>query len=184
MAVFVLDKHQRPWMPCSEKPARLLLERGRAGIHKRYSFPMRLVDRVQQGSVLQDIPLKFDPGTKITGVAVTLQGTPSTKAVFLSDRFAKAHITDKLDSRSGLRRARRNRKTRYRQSRFLHRKRRTGWLPPSLQTRVNKTVNAAVKLRKFLPIAALSAEHVKCDTHKLETPETSGAEYQQSVPRL
>ena len=30
MAVFVLDKQKRPLMPCSEKRARLLLERGRA----------------------------------------------------------------------------------------------------------------------------------------------------------
>ncbi|WP_053961156.1 RRXRR domain-containing protein [Sulfobacillus thermosulfidooxidans] len=34
--VFVLDKHQKPLMPCSEKRARLLLERGRARIHKMY----------------------------------------------------------------------------------------------------------------------------------------------------
>ncbi|QQX84517.1 RRXRR domain-containing protein [Cupriavidus necator] len=32
MAVFVLDKHGKPLMPCSEKRARLLLERGRARV--------------------------------------------------------------------------------------------------------------------------------------------------------
>lgn len=31
--VFVLDKRKKPLMPCSEKRARLLLKRGRAGIH-------------------------------------------------------------------------------------------------------------------------------------------------------
>ena len=31
MAVFVLDRRKKPLMPCSEKRARLLLERGRAG---------------------------------------------------------------------------------------------------------------------------------------------------------
>ncbi|SEQ45981.1 RRXRR protein [Ectothiorhodospira magna] len=30
MAVLVLDKRKKPLMPCSEKRARLLLERGRA----------------------------------------------------------------------------------------------------------------------------------------------------------
>jgi hypothetical protein len=33
MAVFVLDRHQKPLMPCSEKRARLLLNRKRARVH-------------------------------------------------------------------------------------------------------------------------------------------------------
>ena len=40
--VFVLDKHQKPLMPCTEKRARLLLERGRAVIHTRAPFTIRL----------------------------------------------------------------------------------------------------------------------------------------------
>ena len=31
MAVFVLDRRKKPLMPCSEKRARIMLERGRAG---------------------------------------------------------------------------------------------------------------------------------------------------------
>jgi hypothetical protein len=38
MAVFVLDTHHKPLMPCSEKRARLLLARGRARIHKMAPF--------------------------------------------------------------------------------------------------------------------------------------------------
>jgi hypothetical protein len=45
-------------------------------------------------------------------------------------------ITDALTSRRQLRRSRRNRKTRYRQPRFLNRNRPLGWLAPSLQSRV------------------------------------------------
>ncbi|GAA3898811.1 hypothetical protein GCM10022228_06780 [Halomonas cibimaris] len=44
MAVFVLDKGKQPLMPCSEKRARLLLERGRAVVHKRYPFTIRHVE--------------------------------------------------------------------------------------------------------------------------------------------
>lgn len=32
--VFVLDKHGKALMPCTEKRARLLLERGRARVHR------------------------------------------------------------------------------------------------------------------------------------------------------
>lgn len=45
MAVFVLDKRKRPLMPCSEKRARLLLDRGRAVVHRMTPFTIRLRDR-------------------------------------------------------------------------------------------------------------------------------------------
>ncbi|GAA3899628.1 hypothetical protein GCM10022228_07620 [Halomonas cibimaris] len=68
MAVFVWDKHKQPLMPCSEKRARLLLERGRAVVHKRYPFAIRLKDRV--GGDTQPLRLKLDPGSKTTGLAM------------------------------------------------------------------------------------------------------------------
>ena len=34
VSVFVLDKTGKPLMPCTEKRARLLLERGRARVHR------------------------------------------------------------------------------------------------------------------------------------------------------
>jgi hypothetical protein len=46
MAVFVLNKNKQPLMPCSEKRARLLLERGRAVVVKHYPFTIRLRDRI------------------------------------------------------------------------------------------------------------------------------------------
>ena len=45
MAVIVLDKRQKPLMPCSEKLARQLIERGRAVMHKMRPFTVRLKDR-------------------------------------------------------------------------------------------------------------------------------------------
>lgn len=181
MAVFVLDKHKKPLMPCSEKRARLLLERGRARIHKMYPFTIRLVDRLQEESILQPTRLKLDPGSKTTGLAVTLDGNKGPKAVFLGEIVHKAGIKSKLDSRRSIRRSRRNRKTRYRKPRFLNRRRQSTWLPPSLEARVNQTMNAVAKLRAFMPITAISVEHVKFDTQALQNPEISGVEYQQGA---
>jgi hypothetical protein len=53
--VFVLDRYKRPLMPCSEKRARLLLERGRARVHRLYPFTIRLIDRVVQDSDVQPV---------------------------------------------------------------------------------------------------------------------------------
>lgn len=51
-------------------------------------------------------------------------------------------------------------------------------LPPSLEARVDQTMSAVNKLLRLLPITAISTEHVKFDTQKLQNPEISGIEYQ------
>jgi hypothetical protein len=65
-----LDKRKRPLMPRLEKPARLLLERGRAVVVGRYPFTIRLSDRV--GGNTQPVRIKTDPGS---GVAVRARGS-------------------------------------------------------------------------------------------------------------
>ena len=161
-------------MPCSEKRARQLLQRGQAVVHRLIPFTIRLkVNPVTQ--ITQELRLKLDPGSKTTGMAV-LHGN---KAIFLAKIKHKPGIKQKLDHRRSLRRSRRNRKTRYRQPRFLNRKRNSGWLPPSLEARVNQTLSAVQKLRKLLPITAISTEHAKFDTQLMQNPNIQGVEYQQ-----
>lgn len=70
MAVYVLDRRGQPLMPCSEKRARLLLERGRARVHRHTPFVIRLVDRRTEDSALQALALKLDPGSRVTGLAL------------------------------------------------------------------------------------------------------------------
>ena len=60
--VLVLDKRMKPLMPCTGKLARLLLERGGAHVHKLMPFTIRLVDRLQEDSVLQPIALTICSG--------------------------------------------------------------------------------------------------------------------------
>jgi len=181
MAVSVLDRHHKPLMPCSEKRARLLLERGRARVHKMAPFTIRLVDRLQQDSELQPLRLKLDPGSKTTGVAIILDGAKGSKVIFLGEIIHKPGIKAKLDQRRALRRSRRNRKTRYRKPRFLNRRRKRGWLPPSLVARVGQTLSAVAKRIVAMPISAISFEHVKFDTQLMQNAEVSGVEYQQGT---
>jgi 5-methylcytosine-specific restriction endonuclease McrA len=179
--VFVVDKHKKPLMPCTEKRARQLLERGRAVIHQIAPFTIRLKDRTANVSRFQPLRAKFDPGSKTTGIAMVLEGAKGVKVIFFGEIVHKAGIKAKLDSRRELRHSRRHRKMRYRKPRFQNRKRQDGWLPPSLGARVNQTLHALAKLRRFSPITDLSVEHVKFDTQKLENPEISGIEYQQGT---
>jgi hypothetical protein len=59
--------------------------------------------------------------------------------------------------------------------------RRGGWLPPSLVARVNQTLNAVSMIIKYVPITAISTEHVKFDTQLMENPDINGIEYQQGT---
>jgi len=178
--VFVLDKHKKPLMPCSEKRARLLLQKGRAVIHRMAPFTIRLKGRLVGGSRLQPLRLKIKPGAEETGVAVLREETPDkSKVIMLLQIRHKPGVKRRMDSRRALRRSRRNRKTRYRQPRFLNRRRPKGWLPPSLEARVNQTVNTIKRLTNLLPLTALSTEHAKFDTQLLQNPDISSMEYQQ-----
>jgi Restriction endonuclease len=78
-----------------------------------------------------------------------------------------------------IRRSRRNRKTRYRQARFLNRTRSRGSLAPSLQHRVETTLTWVLRLRKLAPLGSISQELVRFDLQQMENPEISGIEYQQ-----
>jgi 5-methylcytosine-specific restriction endonuclease McrA len=90
-------------------------------------------------------------------------------------------VKARLDQRRIYRRSRRQRHTRYRPARFLNRRRRAGWLPPSLESHISNTLTWVQRLRRWCPIGALSLELVKFDTQQLEHPEISGIEYQQGT---
>ncbi len=178
--VFVLDKYKKPLMPCSERRARILLSKGRAVVHKYNPFTIRLKDRTVEESIVTPVRVKLDPGSKVTGFAVVTDDNPEVgKVLYLGELIHKTTIKSKLDDRRMYRRNRRNRKTRYRKARFLNRPKPEGWLPPSLEAKVNQTINLVNKLRKLLPITAISVEHVKFDTQLMKNPEISGVEYQQ-----
>ena len=88
-------------------------------------------------------------------------------------------IVDLLSTRRQNRRARRNRKTRYRKPRFNNRKRKSGWLAPSVQNKVNTHLTVIRKVHEILPITKIIAEVASFDVQKIKNPTISGTEYQQ-----
>lgn len=179
--VFVLDKHKQPLMPCSEKRARLLLERKKAVIHKMMPFTIRLKERV--GGDVQPVRVKLDPGSKTTGIAVVREEEEGKQAVlFLAELQHRGNlIRDVLKQRAMFRRRRRSQNLRYRAPRFLNRTKPKGWLAPSLRHRVNSTMNWMRRLQQFLPVVAFSQELVKFDTQAMEKPDIGEMEYQRGT---
>lgn len=177
MRTFVLDKNLKPLDPCHQARARELLKKGRAKVFKRYPFTIVLQDRVLENSVTNCHRIKIDPGSKATGIAVVQEQTGRvTNALEISHRGQQ--IKDSLESRSSLRRGRRNRKTRYRKPRFLNRTRKAGWLPPSLESRITNIETWVRRIRKVCPVTAISQELVRFDLQQLQNLEVSGVEYQ------
>ncbi|MDC0831925.1 RNA-guided endonuclease IscB [Geitlerinema sp. CS-897] len=172
--VFVLDTKRQPLAPCHPARARELLAKGKAAVYRRYPFTIVLNRAV--GDVPPESQLKIDPGSQTTGLAIVNRN----KLVWGAELQHRGdRIQAKLETRRTCRRNRRNRQTRYRKPRFLNRTRPKGWLPPSLNHRVETTLTWVNRLRKLCPIASISQELVRFDTQKLQNPEISGAEYQQ-----
>lgn len=191
MAVFVVDRHKKPLMPCSEKRARKLLARGRARVHRLMPFAIRLVDRTVNESVLQPAKIKLDPGSKTTGIAVVRESATADEETgeihttvhvlnLLELHHRGKQISESLTARRQLRRRRRG-NLRYRKPRFLNRAKPKGWLAPSLQHRVD-TIGAWVnRFQQLAPITGIDQELVRFDLQHLENPEISGIEYQQGT---
>ncbi|MCD2453585.1 RNA-guided endonuclease IscB [Methylicorpusculum oleiharenae] len=175
--VFVLDDRKIPLMPCRSARARRLLAAGKAAVYRRVPFTIILKYEVDPDN--QPVEFKVDPGSKTTGIALVGQFNRGNELLWGANLSHRGQsIKDKLESRRSLRRGRRNRKTRYRAARFLNRRKKTGWLPPSLQSRVDNVSSWLKKLRSRAPISECHVETVRFDLQKIVNPEISGIEYQ------
>ena len=176
--VYVLDRRKEPLLPCTEKRARILLTKKRAVVHKMSPFTIRMKDRLLKDSIIQAVRVKIDPGSKVTGIAVTTE-EEECKCLTLGELHHRKDIKSAIEKRRAIRRSRRHRKVRYRKARFLNRKRPKGWLTPSLKARANQIESLLEKLERFLPVKFISLENVKFDTQLMENPEINGVLYQQ-----
>lgn len=173
--VFVLNKNKEPLDPTNSARARQLLKSKKAVIHKKYPFTIRLKHQVQSSS--KQYRLKIDYGSRYTGLAILQDNS----VIWLAQLHHRTNVKKLMQDRAMYRRNRRNRKTRYRKPRFLNRKRREGWIPPSIRCRVDNIESWVYRLMKLIPITDISYEFVKFDTQLMQNPEISGVEYQQGT---
>lgn len=159
-------------MPCSQRKSRLLLKEEKAKIIRYKPFTIQLT--VPTGESKQEVHLGVDTGAKHIGIAVT-----SNNKVFVKGEIElRDDIHKNMEIRSGLRRTRRNRNTRYRQTRFLNRKRNIGWLPPTVQSKLDATFMWIDKFLYLLPNPILHIEVGKFDIQKMMNPGIANEEYQ------
>ena len=175
--VFTVDKNNKPLMPCHSARARKLLKNKRAVVINLNPFTIKIKDRIVEESALQPIHLKFDPGSKTTGVAILRNNDFVLHLAEIKHRGSL--IKKQLQQRSGYRRRRRNINLRHRKERFSNRHKPINCLTPSLQHRCNNIDSWTNKYFKICPITIIDIETTKFDQQKMMNPDiTANIEYQ------
>jgi 5-methylcytosine-specific restriction endonuclease McrA len=175
--VFVVSPQRIPLAPCTPARARWLLTQKKAAVLRRFPFTLVLV-REPSGTAVPPLRLKIDPGSTTTGLAVVNDAVG--QVVWAGELTHRGHQVRKgLQKRRAYRRSRRQRHTRYRPARYDNRRRRDGWLPPSLESRLTNVLTWVRRLCRWCPTSAISLELLKFDTQLLQDPEISEVAYQQ-----
>jgi 5-methylcytosine-specific restriction endonuclease McrA len=175
--VLVLFSDGSEAMPCHPARARQLLDAGKGAVYRHQPFTIILTDR--EDGETQDVSLQADPGSQTTGLALVGHFQEGNRLIWAANLQHRGdQIKEALRKRRQARRSRRSRNTRYRKPRFDNRTKPDGWLPPSVQSRVDNIREWAKRLTNRCPIAQIKCETVRFDTQKIQDPEIEGTEYQ------
>ena len=172
MLVYVLNKDSKPLMPTNPVKARILLKEKKAKVVKRSPFTIQLL--YGSSGYKQPIVLGVDSGYKHIGLCAI----DNKKELFCADVELRSDIVKLNAERRAYRRTRRSRKTRYREARFLNRRKPEGWLAPSIQHKVDSHIKIIKKISEILSITNVNFEVASFDIQKIKNPDISGVEYQ------
>lgn len=173
MRVFVQNMRGEPLMPCKPQKARKLLKAKKAKIINYKPFTIQLT--IATGETVQDVDVGVDTGSSHIGICVR----SNDKVLAKGEITLRNDIKSLLETRRTLRRSRRNRKTRYRKARFLNRKKLYGWLPPSIQSKINNEFMWIDRFCSLAPNPRLHIEVGKFDVAKMINPDIQGKDYQE-----
>lgn len=170
--VYVLNSEGKALMPTKRYgKVRRLLALGLAHVVRRTPFTIQL--HYDTTDFTQSVTLGVDAGSKHIGLSATTE----TQELYSAELSLRTDITSLLATRRETRRTRRNH-LRHRPARFLNRRRRDGWLAPSVENRVDTHLKVIEGVYKILPISRLVIEVAQFDTQKIQNPEIKGEEYQ------
>ena len=165
--VYVISKNGKPLMPCENVIARLLLKQGKAKVKRKCPFTIKLL--YDTTTYTQDLTLGIDTGSSHIGSAVS---DSKGNILYMSDIEIRNDITDKMTQRAKYRRSRRNRKTRYRQARWLNRMNsiKKGRFSPTMRSKFHSHEKEIEFISSILPIKTLVLETGTFDPHLMKNP--------------
>lgn len=166
--VYVLNKNGQSLMPTNRHgKVKHLLKDGKAKVVKRCPFTIKLT--YETTNYTQDLTLGVDTGSGTIGTAVSKD---SGDIIYMSEIVVRNDITDKMSQRAKYRRNRRNRKTRYRQARWLNRRNsiRKDRFSPTMQSKLHSHVKEIEYIKSILPITTMVFETGQFDMHLMKNP--------------
>ena len=157
--LFVLSCFGKPLMPCKPQKARKLIC-GKVAKPIWNKFGMMGIQMLfPTAENLQKTVFAIDGGNKFEGVSLIVGKENLLNVMWLLPN--KKTITQKLDKRRELRRARRWRNCRRRACRFDNRVKSFGWIAPSQLVVVNSRLKLIREFFKYYPISIVGFEDVK-----------------------
>ncbi len=151
---------------------RHLLKNGLAKVVQRTPFTIQLL--YDSDEYTQPITLGLDSGFQNVGLSAVTE----KEEVFSAEVKLRKDIVKLNSERRMYRRSRRNRKTWYREPRFLNRKKDNGWLAPSIQHKIDSHIKLIDMVKKILPITKINIEVANFDIQKIKNPDIEGTDYQ------
>lgn len=172
--IYVRSKEGSVLMP-TERGGRIgyLLRHGKAHVVSRVPFVVQL--DYDSTTYTQDVSLGIDAGSKHVGVSASSE----KKEMLAAQVELRSDIVNLLSTRRELRQTRRNRKTRYRKARFDNRKKKDGWLAPSVEQKIESHLKVIRLVHKLLPITKTTIEVAQFDAQKIKNPDINCEDYQQ-----
>ena len=178
--VYVLNQNGRPLMPTeNHRIVRMLLKEKKAKVVRRTPFTIKLIVKTKEFT--QPIVLGVDAGSKTIGFSASTE----LQELYSAELKPRNDVVNNLSTRREFRRARRNRKTRYRPKRFENRvhSKHKGWLAPSVEVKIQEHITSIKRICKLLPITKVVVETAEFDLQLIKAVEAGmpvpvGEDYQ------
>ena len=178
--VYVLNQDGQPLMPTeNHRMVRVLLKEKKAKVVRRTPFTIKLIVKTKEFT--QPIVLGVDAGSKTIGFSASTE----LQELYSAELKPRNDVVNNLSTRREFRRARRNRKTRYRAPRFNNRikSKHKGWLAPSVEVKIQEHITSIKRICKLLPITKVVVETAEFDLQLIKAVEAGipvpvGEDYQ------
>lgn len=163
--VYVLSLNGQPLMPIRRHgKARRLLNSKKAKVVRREPFTIQLLFEVEDN--VSRLTLKVDTGSAYVGAGVT---DTNACVYYVSEVEIRNDIHIKMEQRAAYRRARRNRKLRYRKTRWLNRHNsiKKDRFSPTMVSKFNSHIREIELIKSILPITEIVLETGTFDSNLL-----------------
>ena len=154
--VYVLSSDGQPLMPIRRHgKVRRLLNSKKAKVICKEPFTIQLLFDTSEN--VSHLTLKVDTGSKHVGAGVT---DDNARVYYASEVEIRNDIHTKMERRAAYRRARRNRKLRYRKARWLNRHNsiKKNRFSPTMASKFNSHIREIEYVKSILPISKLVIE--------------------------